>query len=94
MAEAADGEQIVYAFERPIRLAHLQDFLRRGGPDSRHLLKLLRRRRIDVDRLRGRLFLVGAEARGKKKEQGKAKKTAQKWRPPHHIDPIMLRLRT
>lgn len=94
LAEAANGEQIVNTFERPVRLAHLQNFLRCGGTDSRHLLKLFRRRLIDIYRPRRRFLLVGAEARGKRKKQGKAKKAAQKWRPPRHSGPIMLRVRT
>jgi hypothetical protein len=68
LADAANGQQIVHTFERPVRLAHLQDFLRRRGANSWHLLKLFGTRRIDIDGLRWRLFLPSTEARGKKKK--------------------------
>ena len=67
-AEAANGQQVVNTFERPVRLAHLQNFLGRGRTDSRHLLKLFRACRVDIHRLHRRLFLIGAYRRSEKKD--------------------------
>ena len=55
--EPADRQQIVNALERAVRLAHLKNFFRRGRTNPGHQLQFFRRRRIDVHRLRRRLFL-------------------------------------
>src|SRR5579859_2967178 len=70
---ALDGPQIIHALERAIRLAHLQNLLRDHGPDPRHLLQLVRRRGIQVDRRRRRLLFgnqaLSHYARQRKKQE-------------------------
>src|SRR6266851_1639175 len=73
--QATYRQQIIHALERAVRLPHLQNLFRCRRPDPRHLLQFLRRRRIDVHRLRRRLFLPAKNSRRtdqaeEKKEEG------------------------
>ena len=71
----ANCQQIIDALKRAVRLSHLQNFLRRRRPDSRHLLQFFGSRCIEIHRL-GRRFFLGetwrdgnAQAKNDRKEQ-------------------------
>ena len=85
LSEAANGQQIVNTFERPVRFAHLQNLLRGGRTDSRHLLKLCGSGGIDVDRPCGRLFLPreGNAGNCQTKEQQRDKASKEGLTPLH-----------
>jgi hypothetical protein len=57
LRDAADGKQVFDALEWAAFFAELDDGLRGGGADSRPLLELLDGRGVQVNRMRGRLFL-------------------------------------
>ena len=57
LTDAADGKQVYDAAEAPALFPHFDDSLRRDWPHAGKLLKLFHVRRVQINRLRGGLFL-------------------------------------
>ena len=81
--QAADRQQVVHALERSIRLAHLQDFLRRRRPNPRHLLQFRRTRRIEIDRSCRRLLLRKCGKCGKETQENGGSNAKRNGSPTH-----------
>jgi hypothetical protein len=72
-SDPTNGTQIIHAFKRAVRLAHLQNLVRSHRPNPRHQLQLLRSGRIQVDR-RFRRLLIGRNTRSYCEKERKRKK--------------------